>query len=277
MTKYVQEKGWICMSVPQGSWCFIAPANWLQWKHHQASRVLLSWVGPQLPGTRGPYESLCIYHQHHFCKRMLLSLLTERSTNLWKYSIPNYNQDQEELPIYLSGDLNLQVCSKSSNVSFSGKKRELKPPPCSISSFPKDPRSHKQEAKGDLQSAVPRCWALLTSRQSTPISPLMLSTLPMNCEKNRGIKESCHRHIITRGRDVLGSPTTWAVNCLIYLGNTWLSSFPMCRLEDFRLEQFQLRSAGVQSQMWAVFLVTSSSVLTSLARAALTLKSRKGI
>lgn len=168
---------------------------------------------------------------------MLLSLLTEKSINLWKHSTPNCNQDQEELPIYFSGDMNLHICWKSSNVSYSGKKRDLKPPLCSSSSFPEDPQSHEQEPEGDCQGAVPRCWALLTSRQSTPVSPQMLSTMPMNCENESGIEEACHRHVITKGRGVLGPPTSWAGSCLIYLENTWLSSFPMCRLEDFRLEE----------------------------------------
>lgn len=78
---------------------------------------------------------------------MLLSLLTEIGTNPWKYSIPNCDWDQEELPIYLWGDLKLQICWKSSNESFSGKKRDLKPTPCRTSSFPEDPQSHEQEAK----------------------------------------------------------------------------------------------------------------------------------
>lgn len=45
------------------------------------------------------------------------------------------------------------------------------------------------------------------SHQSTSNSPQMPSTMPMNCEKKRGIKEACDRHVITKDRDVLGSPT----------------------------------------------------------------------
>lgn len=129
-------------------------------------------------------------------QKMLLSLLTNRSTNPWEYSIPNSLQDQEELPIYFWGNWTYQFAENLPMYHLQGKKWSSKPPLHSSSSSPgtHHPMSRSPKVTGRVQSpGAKRC----PHHGNLPqIRSQMLSTRATRWAKDRDTKEPqvSHHH-----------------------------------------------------------------------------------